>query len=782
MTRQIPTDNDPLSPLAFTRAYQQYRNTAARTPFADSRLLMAARFWGEYPKALGAGAFTTYWREDLPPLLAGADADVLADLTAEEVEEVAAFVERSTAVVAESVGDRLQAGEIWELAARQWFYLGQADRALDALMKAGVCAVPSGQELAGVLEDSGSYDAGETPALLTKHLEHDYPDLARWLKSFAASWGAVSESGEPNSAQCLLVEYDANGRPVRGRLRRLKGKIEERGKRADTDEVIFHHQLKSPDDPFVGTVYNALVALRQMANSRGAKAGRRHFRGRFEITGEDSETYTGNSVGLAAFAVAYGAWWNSEVHRERRLIGRSVAFTGAIGEGGEIQPIAEESLTLKVDRAFRSPLTHLIVPEANRKAAESVAEALRKEYPPRRLYIVGIERTADVIADHNIFRPERVCMGEFVVRKATRYSRSVKVQVPALLLLAYLLVCLMEPRAWILFDWNPQYVKLTETGFVAMNVDSIPLWSVQYQCESLDPRSTWKIGDLDGDGKNEVAFVPKATATSPCESNANLYVYDHKGRQLFQRQCAIPGEYPGDNSLEQPYTPEDIDFLQIADGTVIITRVYRSYPARLHLRFWNAMGDSLGWYINAGFSGARGQNFLCKRRSEMVFLSFNNRMDCACLFALDPDSSFGVSPPYTDPEYDLEDIRPGNQICHVLFPRSDVNRATHTQYNSPNGLFIEPDNGLRVDVIEASGKAPAGGLSYYLDSDFRVVNVKADDCFFTVYRDRLVKEGKLPAVDRSEYLAKMRHSVKYWADSGWVTEGQLRAAETNVKK
>ncbi|HUU46447.1 MAG TPA: hypothetical protein VM118_12015, partial [Acidobacteriota bacterium] len=123
------------SPLAFARAWQEYRATAARTPFPDSRLLLAARFWRAHAQALRAPAFKTYAQEDLPPLFALIDKALPGDLFPDELEEVAAFLTEVASDQGEPAG---RARRVWEEAARCWFYVGEVERALRALGWAGL--------------------------------------------------------------------------------------------------------------------------------------------------------------------------------------------------------------------------------------------------------------------------------------------------------------------------------------------------------------------------------------------------------------------------------------------------------------------------------------------------------------------------------------------------------------------------------------------------------------------------------------------------------------------
>jgi len=789
----------PLSPLAFTLAYQQYRSEASRIPFADTRLLKAAQFWRANAAVLDNPAYVTYRLEDIPPLLAALNPDQLDDVRPTELEEVAEFVERAGPIVIPSpaetplspdpansvVGIPTASAAIWEHAARQWLYVGELSRAVAALERSGHSASIASDELASILADCDTHDTTEIPGIVASRVESSHPALARWLRDFDAVWTAQRVSGDANRALCLLVEYDANGSPVRGRLRRLEGKVDALKRDADSDEVTFHHQVKSPDDPFVGTVYAAFDVLRRIDNRRAAtvSTGPR-YRGRFTFERDSGETYSGDSIGLSAFAVAYGDQWGREVHRERRLIGQTVTFTGGIGPDGSVQPISPDSLPLKVERAFHSPITHLIVPEANRKAAEAEAGLLRQAHPHRRLHIIGVERPSDIIADHNIFHTEKLWPGEFAIRKAAKYSRSVKVHVPVLVVLGYLLLCLIEPRAWPLFDRNPQYLHLRTDGFDILNADHTRIGSKTFPCECDTVESRWTVGDLDKDSRNEFAYILKAVETSPCSLNAVLFVYDDDNRRLFDRSCVILGEYPGDTSLQKPYRPGYVDFIDLGDSAIVRTGVTISNMARTHMKFWSRTGDQVGWYINQGFGGDPPGRIYSQGRDGLWLAAYNNRMKNSAgkagqaLFKLRPTGSRGVSPPYLPtPDGDVSKCQRGNQLQYIVFPPTDVVDVSVIPYAGIRGIVPEPDGGLHV-AIAHGGPPHDAEVWYYVNREGRVWSLQEDDYFWPV-RDSLVAEGKLPQVDHDRYRQSLLESVMYWTDSGWVTEGRLRRATSS---
>jgi len=764
------------SPLQFAKDFGKLKSDLASQPAVDLKLLLLIDFWPSLETHHDDKAYRSYFEEYIPLLLHLVSEENLHDLTLPELEGVLNTLRSVNNVM--SPDDRAQAQDKIRLTticlAKMLFYVGCVD---EGVM---LCAGLTGKASTNSIEYSDLDNLSELNALRVAcdRFKDKRPSLYNIIKDVLDAWENERGTLSHERANCLFVEKGDQARSWRGRMRVLEGKVELLSKSAKTDQIAFENQIKSPDDPFIGVAYDSLEAARQVFKAKGFKdkAGV-YYHAHFSIR-DSTHTFTGDSIGLAVGLVTYTQLLKPEIMRQERFIASEVAFTGGVDEDGRLTPVNEETLGVKVERAFFSPVKYLVLPESNLIAAKQHLEKLKKRYNRRRLHLVPAECLSEVIENHNVIRAEKVCMGEFVVRKAYRYSRMTKVQVPLLAALLYLMICLLYTKAWIGFDRNPQYVRVTKSGFEVLNADSVSLWTKEYDCDSITSESKWEIGDLDGDESNEVAFAPMVPRNYPSENNASLFVYDDNGNLLFRRHCVILGEYPGDSSLDQFYTPEDIDFIKFRDSIIIISRATRSHPGRMHIKFWNARGDSLGWYINAGQSGADGPNFSSESGLGLLFLSYNNVTRSACLFALDPFSSFGASPPYTSQDYDLNNVKRGNQIKYVLFPPSDVNRVEHSPYNTPVELRIESQKTLLAKTQETLDKQCV--LWYYLDNNMRVVDVKPND-YFVTKRNALVSEGKLPVADWGTYLENVRDSVTYWIDSGWVTEGDLKASQKAQK-
>jgi len=779
-----------LTPLGFAREYQAYRAANSAIPFPDSRLLAAARFWSRFPETLASDSYSSFWLEDLPPLLA-VDARVFDDFHPDELAEVATLIARLDSI---RFNARLTPASLWEQSARKWLYVGEEGRAIESLGKAGLGSTDFTKETTAV----GAVEPQLLPSALTDHLGDHHEALKLWLTRFDTEWRALRESGHTNQATCVLVERDSGGKPVRGRLRTLEAHIETLPKGRDSDEVVFGHQLCTADDPQVRGAYAAVASLRQLTRGSNAEFGIRnaevkstaqpnphsairnphsYFRARFTFANDNREPYGGDSLAFACFTAAYSDRWSKDLHRERRLIAAQVALTGALTSDGQAESVAEISLEQKIERVFYSPLSCLVVPHGNRAAAEGAVAVLHSKYPNRRLRIITAERAGDLISDGNITIPERVCLGEYALLAAAKYSASLKVQVPILVLLLAIFGWLAVPKIKAILDEQVTDIEHAKSGFTAINKYGHELWKTEYLGDSLVAGAPYVVHDLDGDGKNEVLFYVCTGYGAPI--NAKVDVFNSDGTLRFRLDLPIMGQYPGDYSSGEVYTP---GLLQVvtADGIpLIVTSVNAQNPSRFHIRIWSARGDSLGWYVNAGVTGhclVRDCDF--DGTDDIVIAGYNIRMRAVALIALRSEGSYGVAPPYWDSQYDLSRVVPGNQLHYMIFPRADLTELFADRlYNELGGLHDVSARGFRFDVLEggvrgASEKERYWAINYYLDSTLRLSHVDVDDTY-KARRESLVRSDSLPEIPWPEYFAHLTDTVMYWTSKGWTTHRAL---------
>ncbi len=192
-----------------------------------------------------------------------------------------------------------------------------------------------------------------------------------------------------------------------------------------------------------------------------------------------------------------------------RFLPSDVAFTGGVDKNGRLTPVNEDTLKLKIERAFFSPMKFLVVPSGNFASARAIIDQFRHQYPRRNLRLISAATLSDLIDDRNVIRSERVCAGRYIARKASRYTRSAKIQIPILLALLYALLCLIYPKAWIWFDSNPVNVVINsqENSAEMRNRKGQLIWNRVFSAKIADSNqqiSLMKLYDLNKDGKNEV--------------------------------------------------------------------------------------------------------------------------------------------------------------------------------------------------------------------------------------------------------------------------------------
>ena len=755
-----------LSPLQFAKAFERLKTDAATLPAIDLRLLALLDFWPQLEPFARDTAYQTYVDEYFPLVVHHVTDHALLDLS---IEELTTVHERLAAMQDIAETDELrqqielkQRLVLFRLAS-VLFYAGLIEDALP------VCAELAGEKDTPPIDSAELEDLDAFEALrgLTESYAAKQTALSRVLRDIFDRWEAERTCVAHDRINCLFVEKGSHGAASRGRMRQLHGSVEPATSGQETDNISFDNQVKSPDDPFIGAAYDSLKAVRTVLAGSGLTRRRETpYRAYFSIP-DSKQTFTGDSIGLAVALVTFTQLLKPELRRQERFIASEVAVTGGLDESGNLNPVNERTLATKIERAFFSPVKYLVLPEGNLAEAKRCVDKLKRSFPRRRLHLLSAQRLSDVVENHNVIRSEKVCMGDFVVRTVVKYSRATKVQVPLLIVMLfalYALICDLFPKAWVGFDWNPEFVQVTEYGIEVLNKDSLFLWSVKCECKEINKKLVWDAGDLNGDGKNEIAFAP--SSIGPCDKNAVLYVYDSEGELLFNRSMVqrMPNDEVGDQ-----FEPAHALFQTLNDRCVIITVASRSGPARGHVRIWSRTGDSLVTYVNKGFPGpcllidvdSNGED-------EMLFSGINNPMACVCLFALGDGPCSGESPP--------REPGPGPEDVYLLVPPTGVSRQLVEQYNCVLVVSEEAPGRLKVVVCENISQNSRCHLSYYFDKRMRVTSVLAHDSYITQW-ESFVEQGLLPDESLDSVQERARDNVTYWTDSGWVTESDLRAIE-----
>jgi hypothetical protein len=580
---------------------------------------------------------------------------------------------------------------------------------------------------------------------------------------------------------CLLVEdYPELGLPARGRILTLRVTISELGGTESKDECIVDNPVTRITDRFRDQADTSVAVARSLAHSRFGFTTNKHFQVKYKVESTDAR-FTGDSLGVAFAVGAMAAFVRHEVLRERLSVSSDAAFSGALNADGSIAPIDAEGLRTKIHRAFHSSLRTLVIPRQHLTDAWEYLAALEKLHPGRKLELKGADTLDEIISDPRLVITERVGLTHYVTRKAIKAGRTPWVEVPLLLiLLGVLSLLILTP-----FDHTPYTVDTTRNGFEVLNQWGHVVWKKTLNCEggvAEHHNPCWKIADILGDKRDEVLIVTPSSRW--CPDADHLFVYNDTGALLYRRDCRIFNQYPGDQATDTSDTSHAFlwsgaVYVVKPNGKVrIITVVDGNDPARSHFKIWDAQGNLAGWYINPGCAGSGFQGLLDYNgdgQEDILVQGYQNRTRGTGVWVMRSDSSRGAGPPYADPRYPLEDVVRGNQLVYVAMPTTDVGLIDMVNAQSDfAGIVRTSGNGFIAQTGESGARGRAV-VDYHLDKRLRVIDVDPGDAFVARRAD-LVRQGKLPEVALKDYSDRLRDSVKYWTDSGWVTEAQLRAA------
>ncbi len=756
------------TPLEFEREFARLKSRLNASPDSTAGFVSLIHFWPDLSPLTDKRQYDSHTEEYLALLLEHCQPASLRDLPPGHLRPASAVLGQM-APVADRFGQlgALQAAREKVVAewARKLMYAGDAHVGLAVLLSK---QTPPGNSPADHL--SPSLDEFETACRLCKDGDHADSRQVMWLASFLADWELAREGTSRDFVYALFVDKTNRRSGTLGRLRELTCSAEFRPTTSTQNEVTFENQIRSPDDPFVGAIHTALTAAGAELHRSGLGRGEdRHVHAHFAIN-DSTHAFTGDSIGLAAAVVTFVQLLSDRVLRRERLVALDAAFTGSIEADGRVGAVSDQTIDAKVQRVFFSPVRYLVLPEVNLSAAERAISKLRRDHPRRRLQLIPVTWLSDLMRNRNAIREEKICVGEYVVRKAYDYGRLAKIQIPLLLALVYVLLCLVYPKAWLGFDSEPAHVWLDDPRdrVVVANRDSVELWHMSIGCAPL-ASFLGQAADLDGDSHREVLWLGSTSELERCPKNDVLHVLDADGNLLFTRQTQIFDQYPGDSVEGIYYRPTILRILDTEKGRIIATNVVQHHPARSHLRVWSADGDPLGWYIHAGHIVSLISHDLdSDGHYELIGIGINNRARGMGLFVIPPEGCYGASPPYEDSAIDLSGVVHGNQSSYVVFPTGDLTLIDSIPYDNFADVAVEPGNSLRVDIVSK----PGCWRSFYLDSSLHVTRVLPDDPYWAD-RQTLVAAGLLPKITFRAYCERELAAVRYWHNGRFVSQADL---------
>jgi hypothetical protein len=304
---------------------------------------------------------------------------------------------------------------------------------------------------------------------------------------------------------------------------------------------------------------------------------------------------------------------------------------------------------------------------------------------------------------------------------------------------------------------KPVSCRVERDTLIAYDAQGRECWRKLFPCplhETTSPelasRATW-IGDLDGDGRNEILFAPHPLTGA--QESTPLICYDHRGVERWH----FVNQHPVRTSTEA-FTPifGIARFLVTPGGkglpnvVLVATTHYLYYPSQVVLLAPD--GRVLHQYWHSGhLNSLQAADLDNDGKTEFYLAGINNAWHAATLVVLDQDHFAGASQEPQAPDHQLLGFQPGAERNRIIFPRSCLN-TTFDPYNPVTTLSANYGE-IVVQTMELIG--PGAGIFHHLSPDFRQHRVVISDSYLVEYQ-RAKAAGQLNASCKPDESSGLR--------------------------
>lgn len=595
-------------------------------------------------------------------------------------------------------------------------------------------------------------------------------ELGELLAGMAQEWSSLVAEPQRERVWCVLIEQEETSHfmetaPV-GTIRSLALQGSLRPRDVDQDYFLFNNRSLSLNDLLHQQVQDAATCARRVLSlSRTQK--QQHYKFLYSFPVKDS-FYTGDSLGLGLglLNLAFLSEITGQPHHF--YLSQRMVVTGALDMLGEVRPIGDQSLRVKLEAVFYSPFSEVVLPRKNSPEAEKYLRTLTRDHGGKRVTIHAVKTLGECLQNKTLVTKRKVFLPKRVV--ATRRRRIWGSVILGITVLAFL-------ASWLFTRRDTVPVKLIPQGqyVLALNTSGKELWRYDVGVEllekySLDLHSPYKrylIDDLNGDGQVEVVF---ATGDGNNKSiDGSVYYLTHSGKLLWRFHdhpvMTFGTEVMDDYYITQLLTSYDFE----GDGQQEIVAVFTNkpwYPCRIAIL--NLKGEVLEEYWHSGY--IRCLTVIDIDRDgvgEILFGGANNDYDQAVVGVLEYGYLSGHSPE-DDKNYVPQGVPRGTERYYFRFPH--WNKLIPLPDNARMDTHLIQDLGheqMRVNIYSGLfGGAP--DMMFRLGYDLRVVEFDFIDGFNRSY---FAKYGHDLSVDYSpEFLREYFSRLEFWDGDRWVTE------------
>ncbi|MBN9663940.1 MAG: hypothetical protein J0H49_37415 [Acidobacteria bacterium] len=303
-------------------------------------------------------------------------------------------------------------------------------------------------------------------------------------------------------------------------------------------------------------------------------------------------------------------------------------------------------------------------------------------------------------------------------------------------------LCRVEGRTLVVYD---------EQGRLAWRY-ILPNEPVEEFTPDFQTYDSWRIVDVDGDGRREILFPLRYGADSRLDDE--LYLFSADGQVLWQRSFAKPVLRQG-VSLKGTFGIRRFALVPIPgkkESRVVVASTHHIHSPAL-ITLLDARGNLLREYWHAGHITTMLVDDLDSDGRPEIFLGgIANGYKCADLTVLDPEK-FGGASVEAEPAEQIQQNPPAVEKARLLLPRSSLNLAT-SPYNYVGSLMRVGDSLLVATSENPAGAEKASNL-YYFNPRLELEKVEPADMNRASFR-KLYQQRVIPSDLTEEEIASYR--------------------------
>ena len=372
-----------------------------------------------------------------------------------------------------------------------------------------------------------------------------------------------------------------------------------------------------------------------------------------------------------------------------------------------------------------------------------------------------------------------------LVRRFVRFSRSRPVVTSTGLVatIVFLVIGTMNVMRWIAPASNPSQMHYDvsrdfleiydEKENLLWQKPSRGLRDIQ-RTESTNGARYTLIGDLDGQGRNDVVSMLPNESNSAQMMNHTIRIYDSNGHMIVSKALGTDVRYAGRVYPGAQFGGGGLALVHDLSGAGMdIVASAPHYRSPTVLARMNGRGELLGEYWHFGHLLRPRTVPSTAGSGEFVILMGSNDADSSgrdfpIIAVLDPSKITGRSEATATRGFGFP--ASSAEVAYIRIPRSDIDDGLHAAISV---IRVMPGDERRWSFIVAGSDTTDGStFEYVFDSSWRIQSVLSTDSNAWI-RERLRKKGLVHGQIDRQYLDALKNSVEYWDGHRWMKEFNL---------